>query len=87
MFGAILKAANSSFQKGITFCRSIYVKKVMKLLAFIFEQPSYSCFPFFLKITIFVIIIYIPYTCLSVFNKLVLCLRYDLFLLLYARHI
>ena len=41
MFGAILKAANSSFQKGMTFCRSIYVKKVMKLLAFIFEQPSY----------------------------------------------
>ena len=42
MFGAILKATNSSFQKGITFCRSIYVKKVMKLLAFIFEQPSYK---------------------------------------------
>ena len=42
MFGAILKATNSSFQKGITFCRSIYVKKVMKLLAFIFEQPSYQ---------------------------------------------
>ena len=42
MFGAILKATNSSFQKGMTFCRSIYVKKVMKLLAFIFEQPSYS---------------------------------------------
>ena len=41
MFGAILKATNSSFQKGKTFCRSIYVKKVMKLLAFIFEQPSY----------------------------------------------
>ena len=41
MFGAILKATNSSFQKGITFCRSIYVKKVMKLLAFIFEQHSY----------------------------------------------
>ena len=41
MFGAILKAANSYFQKGITFCRSVYVKKVMKLLAFIFEQPSY----------------------------------------------
>ena len=41
MFGAILKATNSSLQKGITFCRSIYVKKVMKLLAFIFEQPSY----------------------------------------------
>ena len=44
MFGAILKATNSSFQKGITFCRSIYVKEVMKLLAFIFEQPSYFCF-------------------------------------------
>ena len=44
MFGAILKATNrlSSFQKGMTFDRSIYVKKVMKLLAFIFEQPSYN---------------------------------------------
>ena len=42
MFGAILKATNSSFQKGMTFCRSVYVKKVMKLLAFIFEQPSYK---------------------------------------------
>ena len=41
MFGAILKATKSSFQKGMTFCRSIYVKKVMKLLAFIFEQTSY----------------------------------------------
>ena len=41
MFGAILKATNSSFQKGMTFCSSIYVKKVMKLLAFIFEQSSY----------------------------------------------
>ena len=41
MFCAILKATNSSFQKGMLFCRSIYVKKVMKLLAFIFEQPSY----------------------------------------------
>ena len=41
MFGAVLKATNSSFQKGMAFCRSIYVKKVMKLLAFIFEQPSY----------------------------------------------
>ena len=41
MFGATLKATNSSFQKDMTFCRSIYVKKVMKLLAFIFEQPSY----------------------------------------------
>ena len=41
MFGAILKTTNSSFQKGMTFCRSIYVKKVMKLLVFIFEQSSY----------------------------------------------
>ena len=42
MFGVILKATNSSFQKGITCCRSVYVKKVMKLLAFIFEQSSYA---------------------------------------------
>ena len=42
MFGAILEATNSSFPKGMTFCRSMYVKKVMKLLAFIFEQPSYN---------------------------------------------
>ena len=41
MFGVILKMTNSSLQKGMTFCRSIYVKKVMKLLAFIFEQSSY----------------------------------------------
>ena len=37
MFGAILKGTNSYFQKGMTFCRSIYAKKVMKLLAFIFH--------------------------------------------------
>ena len=43
MFGAMLKATNSSFQKGMTFCRSLYVKKAMKLLAFIFEQSSYYC--------------------------------------------
>ena len=42
MVGTLLKATNSSFQKGMTFCRSIYVKKVMELLAFIFEQPSYT---------------------------------------------
>ena len=30
------------YQTSIPFCRSIYVSKVMKLLAFIFEQPSYS---------------------------------------------
>ena len=43
MFGVILKATNSFYQKGMTLCRSIYVKKVMKLLAFIFEQSSYLC--------------------------------------------
>ena len=42
MFGTILEAINSYFRKGLTFCRSIYVKKVMKLLAFICEQPSYA---------------------------------------------
>ena len=42
MFGGTLKATNNSFQKDITFCRSIYVKKVMKLLVFIFEQPSFK---------------------------------------------
>ena len=46
MFGTILRATSSSFQKGMTFCCSIYVKKVIKLLAFIFEQPSYSEFTF-----------------------------------------
>ena len=40
VFSAILKAINSPFQEGMTFCRSTYVKKVMKLLAFIFEQSS-----------------------------------------------
>ena len=42
MFYTILKATNTSFQKGMTFCRSIYVKKVVKLLAFIFEHPAYE---------------------------------------------
>ena len=46
MFGVILKATNSSFQKAMPFCRSIFVKKVMKLLAFIFKQPSYTLNPF-----------------------------------------
>ena len=40
MVGVILKSTKSSFKKGMTFCRSIYVKKFMKLLAFIFEQSS-----------------------------------------------
>ena len=35
MFCAILKATNSPFQKGIAFSCSIYVNKVMKLLAFL----------------------------------------------------
>ena len=51
MFGAILKATNSSFQKGMTFCCSIYVKKVMKLLAFLFEHHSYA----FIKLQIRVV--------------------------------
>ena len=34
--------AYSPLLKRLKFCRSIYVKKVMKLLAFIFEQPSYK---------------------------------------------
>ena len=42
MVDVILKATYSSFQKDMTFCRSIYVMKVMKLLAFIFEQLSYK---------------------------------------------
>ena len=41
IFGAILKATNSSFQEGMPFYRSIYVKKVKKLLAIILEHPSY----------------------------------------------
>ena len=45
MFGAISKATYSSFQKVMNFCRNIYMKKDMKLLAFIFEQPSYIRLP------------------------------------------
>ena len=41
MFGVIFKATIIFFQKGMTYCHSIYVKKVIKLLAFIFEQPLY----------------------------------------------
>ena len=40
MFGVILKTTNSAFQKGMLLCLSIYIWKVMKLLVFIFEQPS-----------------------------------------------
>ena len=53
MFGAILKATNCSFQKGMAFYRSIYLTKVMKLLAFIFEQPSFTIFTFYYKYLIF----------------------------------
>ena len=42
MSGASLNVAYSSLMKRITFCRSIYVKKVMKLFAFVFEHPSYN---------------------------------------------
>ena len=61
MFGAILKATNSSFQKGITFCRSIYVKKVMKLLAFIFEQPSYIDVCVCIILKMYKMLLYVPY--------------------------
>ena len=52
MLVVILKAANRSFQKGMTFCRSIYVKKDMKLLAFISKQPSYLVSLLFLQYSI-----------------------------------
>ena len=46
-----------------------------------FRDTSYTAaFQIFfidISIAIFVIIIYIPYTCLSVCYKRVLCLRYD----------
>ena len=38
----IEKVTNSSFQKGIIICLSTNMKKDMKLLAFIFEHPSYA---------------------------------------------
>ena len=40
MPGASSKVAYSPLWKRLPFSCSIYVKKVMKLLAFIFEQPS-----------------------------------------------
>ena len=42
MFGVILKVTNCSFQIGMLLCLSIYMKKVIKLPTFIFEQPSYQ---------------------------------------------
>ena len=41
--GTSLKVTYSPIYKRLPFCRSICVKKIMKLLAFIFEQPSYMC--------------------------------------------
>ena len=40
MFGTILKETNSSFQKGMTFCVNIYVKKVMKLLGLAYKSQN-----------------------------------------------
>ena len=44
MSGAVLKVTNSPSKKRLPLSCSIYVNKVMKLLAFIFEQPSYMKF-------------------------------------------
>ena len=63
MLGAILKATNSSFQKGMIFCGGIYVKKVMKLLAFIFEQPSYSFYQTTASLCLFLPHIYVMPHC------------------------
>ena len=41
MVGSISKTINCYFQKRIAFCRRIYMRKVMKHVAFIFEHPSY----------------------------------------------
>ena len=42
MSGTSLKVTYSTLKKHLPFCCSMYVKKVTKLLAFIFEQPSYT---------------------------------------------
>ena len=47
MFGAILKAINSSFQQSMLFCLSIYIKKVMKLL----ESYLPSTTPFYASVS------------------------------------
>ena len=71
----------------VCFYWSSYLSVYVHVCLYCYLCKAYSCFPKFLYIAIFVIIIYISYTCLSVCKKLVLCLWYDLFLLLYARHI
>ena len=80
MFGAVLKATNSSFQKGMLFCRSKYVKKVMKLLAFIFEQPSYLIvsIPDLCLLSYFESIVrgYINYKAIKIFHGNINCKAY-----------
>ena len=73
MFGAILKVTNNSFKKGMVPCRSRYEKKVMKLLAFIFEQPSYTHACISLYETIYLTLKYLPVItlCMPVDNFIV----------------
>ena len=77
MFGAISTATNSSFQKGMTFCRSTYVKKVMRLLAFIFEQSSYNHGKFTLSMSIVYLFVF-DNEDYKVLVLLVKCLEYSL---------
>ena len=55
MVGAISKATKSSFQKGMTFCCSIYVKKVMELPCSYLNSPriliKYNCFSLLYHLT------------------------------------
>ena len=44
MFGVILKATNSSFQKGMRFCHSINVKKLLNYLHSYLNSPRTSNF-------------------------------------------
>ena len=82
MFGVIVKATNSSFQRGMPFCRSIYVKKVMKLLAFIFEQPSYS----FLKMILFVKFSQVIFSSFFCTGHVILCHFFCLFDFILTSH-
>ena len=56
---------------------SMKEKEIKKSLPMTLRTPKYSCFPNILWITINVIIIYLPYTCLCVCYKRMLCLMYD----------
>ena len=46
MFGAILKVANSSFQKGMTFLMSIYILcfivKILRKIMYTLVHPSFA---------------------------------------------